>query len=112
MERVFKSELIYKGVEVLCFLHKYQHNNKDAIVVYDKSNMSPRFTGTICTDDVLEEGLVVIKDYSENKGVYKWLLENDIIGETINSIKVGYVVCPIGRIKYENFEEADIDDYV
>ena len=108
MERRFKGNLIYKGKEVVCYLHKYEFQDKDAIVVYEKNeDMEEVFTATICTRDTLDEGLVVIKDYSENTGVYDWLAKNNIIEKTNDVAITGYVTSPIGKIIYENFEECE-----
>lgn len=102
----FKKELYYKGNLVKVVLSTYSYNKTDAIMLLDEEGLIEA-TATICLDDVPKDH-VAIKDYSENSGIYDWLLSNDIIYSEIGKITTGYAKCPIVKIKYENF--IDVED--
>jgi hypothetical protein len=45
------------------------------------------------------EGYVAIKDYSENEGMLKFLIDNDFIEPPVTHVESGYVKLPICKIK-------------
>lgn len=45
------------------------------------------------------EGYVAIKDYSENTGMLKFLLDNNIVEPPVTYLKQGFVNFPICKIK-------------
>ncbi len=45
------------------------------------------------------EGYVAVKDYSENEGVLKFLIDNDIVEPPVTHVESGYVKLPICKIK-------------
>lgn len=108
MKRLFNGKLYIKGEEVFCFLNKYSYNDTIAIQILD-TDWLPYCTATVCAEGHLKKhpNSVVIKDYSENEGIYKWLVDNDIVEEAIDYINVGYCTCPVVNIKYNNFVEMN-----
>lgn len=46
---------------------------------------------TVALDYIPDEGNVLIKDWSENEGVYKCLYDNGIVGEVVNKVPTGFV---------------------
>lgn len=55
----------------------------------------------------LPEGLIAIKDYSENEGILAWLIENKIVSEPIAHRESGYVNIPICKLLVDC--KADIE---
>jgi hypothetical protein len=45
------------------------------------------------------EGYVAIKDYSENEGMLKFLIDNDFVEPPVTHVESGYVKLPICKIK-------------
>src|SRR5437868_5135117 len=82
-------------------LLKYQ-NNRPAIELVDAITGEPAAIATVNLPDVpLLPNEVIIKDYSENKGMYQALLDADVILPTHRSVDVGLVVCPITFLKVQ-----------
>ena len=46
----------------------------------------------------LEEGETIIKDYSENSGILKFLVQNGVVSEPIRNISTGFVQCQVVKI--------------
>ena len=45
------------------------------------------------------EGYVAVKDYSENEGMLKFLIDNNIVEPPVTHVESGYVSLPICKIK-------------
>lgn len=45
------------------------------------------------------EGYVAVKDYSENEGMLKFLIDNDFVEPPVTYVESGYVKLPICKIK-------------
>lgn len=45
------------------------------------------------------EGYVAVKDYSENTGMLRFLIDNDIVEPPVTYLKQGFVDFPICKIK-------------
>lgn len=45
------------------------------------------------------EGYVAVKDYSENTGMLRFLIDNDIVEPPVTFLKQGFVDFPICKIK-------------
>ncbi len=45
------------------------------------------------------EGYVAVKDYSENTGMLRFLMDNDIVEPPVTYLKQGFVDFPICKIK-------------
>jgi hypothetical protein len=85
----------YKGFEVEVTVQNYQNGGK-AILLVDKFDHTPvavatSFIGELDTDEV------AVKDYSENEGMYEWLLEHDIVRET-NKIVKGFPIAKLNKL--------------
>lgn len=99
---------VYNETDVYVYIGNYVHPSNTMIRLLEKTKegaVGDVFaTATINVDGmVLEEDGVIIKDFSENEGMYQWLLDNGIILEPELHMQVGYnVLCPVCRIR--NFE--------
>jgi len=78
---------------------KYQAGGH-RIDLIDLSDGMPVATATVHVPGVkLENNEVIIKDYSENEGIYNALLEYNIIKETSKSIQISdYIKAPIATL--------------
>jgi hypothetical protein len=87
-----KTVFPYKGTDLVVSLGNYQSGRK-AIMLYDA------FSGeaySCPTADLLHlklnyYGEVLVKDYSENEGMFKWLTENNIVEFTGKTVASGFV---------------------
>jgi len=76
-------------------IRKYPLNNRKAIQLVDAEDGSPVATATVnFPDEPLNDDEVLIKNYSENEGVYQALVDGKIISEAIEYIQRGFVTLP------------------
>ena len=75
--------------------NRYQSNGNLALQLVDAEDGSPVATATVNTDDVLPEGFIAVKDYSENKGMLAFLTKNGIVGDILTCIRSGWVEIPV-----------------
>lgn len=88
----------YKGWNVKATLGRYA-NGRLAIRLVDATDGQPVATCTVnLPNQVLEDGEIFVKDYSENAGMMDFLEENGIAKRTGVEIGAGYVRVPVGRI--------------
>ena len=89
----------HNGFELTAQFAKYK-NGQVAIKLTDNSDGFPYATATVCIeDDLLNEGEVAIKDYSENEGILNSLIESDIIDHPHAFIWIGHIRVPICKIR-------------
>jgi len=74
-------------------------NNRLALEILDSEDGIPVMVATVNIPEVpLNEGEIIIKDYSENEGVLDFLQQNGLVGEVLREVQSGFVTCPI--VKY------------
>lgn len=74
-------------------------NNRIALELIDSEEGDPVMVATVNIPEVpLNEGEIIIKDYSENEGVLDFLQQNGLVGEVLRKVQSGFVTCPI--VKY------------
>jgi hypothetical protein len=66
---------------------------------------SPAFTATVNLDEVLPNGYVYIKNYSENEGVLTFLMNLGIVTKIIRYVQSGYVSIPVCQIDMSKLNE-------
>lgn len=87
--------------QVYINLGKYA-NGRVSISLMDASDHLPYATASVNLPEVfLEEGEVCIKDYSENEGMFDFLIQNNIISDTGKYVRSGFTVIPIAKLKPE-----------
>jgi len=79
-----------------CILQKRTYPNKrTALQLIDSEDGSPVATATVnFPDEPLNNDEVLIKDYSENEGMYQSLVDAKVISEAIEFIQRGFVQIP------------------
>ena len=73
-------------------------NGNIRLVLIDSSDGIPVATASVYVSDKLQDNEIVIKNYSENEGIYDVLLLSDVVLKTHRRIIVGVTVCPVCRI--------------
>ena len=84
------------GERYLLFIRTETYNDgKIKIQLYDSKDGTPYATATSSIKENLEQGEVAIKDWSENKGILDFLVQNKIVKEPHRFVESGYVKIPI-----------------
>lgn len=74
-------------------------NNRLALEILDSEDGIPVMVATVNIPEVpLNEGEIIIKNYSENEGVLDFLQQNGLVGEVLREVQTGFVKCPV--VKY------------
>jgi hypothetical protein len=88
----------HNGYELTAHFAKYQ-NGQVAIKLTDNADGFPYATATVCVeDDLLNEGEVAIKNYSENAGILDSLIESDIVEPPHAFVHNSFVKIPICKL--------------
>lgn len=88
---------------VFISLGRYASNNRKMITLIDAEDGMPYATASINLPDVLlMDDEIAIKDYSENEGMFRFLLDNNIITDTGKEVQSGFVTVPIGFLNPES----------
>lgn len=73
-------------------------NGRPAIQLLDEQGFPYMIATVNVPNIILADDEVIIKDYSENKGIYDVLVKHKIISPAIAKIDVGYATSPICKI--------------
>lgn len=91
-----KSKHANYEVEIL---ERSYGNGRLALEIIDCEDGIPVMVATVNLPEVpLQEGEIIIKNYSENEGVLEFLQTNGLVGEVLREVETGFVKCPI--VKY------------
>ena len=92
-----KNKVIFNNVSLDVVFGRYL-NERIAIMLVDNSDVVPEVYAyaTVNIPEVeLNSNEVIIKDYSENKGILDALITAGIISSPQKHVKKGFVECPI-----------------
>ena len=64
-------------------------------------------TATLNREVPMPYGVAIIKNYSENEGIFEWLKKNNLIKEHLFSYDSGFVSCPVVIVNMEKLAEFD-----
>lgn len=104
MQINIKTAYTPKGDYELVLEGKYQ-DGSHAFSVYD--NKEHMFRATVCVDTPAENGNIIIKNWSENEGVYQALVDAGVIHEHVKTHRTGFVKafeCPLTDKTKSHFE--------
>jgi len=73
----------------------------------DAQTGEPWTTVTLWPDTPMPYGTAIIKDYSENEGMFDWLKQNGLIHARIAMYQIGYAECPVVSVNMQALEELD-----
>jgi len=77
----------------------YMENKQIAILLKDSNDGSPVATASVCLPDYnFKKNETAIKDYSENEGMVKCLVDAGIIELTGETVRSGWVDVPIATV--------------
>jgi len=97
-----KVKLNMYNVEFNCLVHydKYQDGGGHRIDLIDIADGTPVATVTVNVENVeLKDNEIIVKDYSENVGIYNALVDQNIIKPTSKSVKISqWVTAPIATL--------------
>lgn len=80
----------FKGEIYLSFLKC--SNGGTAIRLIDFATREPVAVATVnIPDEKLEDGQVIIKNWSQNEGILEWLQKNFIVGDSVRTVATGWV---------------------
>ena len=84
------------GERYLLFIRTETYKDgKIRIQLYDSVDGTPYATATTAIKEDLDQGEVAIKDWSENKEILDFLIQNKIVKEPHRFVESGYVKVPI-----------------
>lgn len=107
---IFQSPNLPDDIPVRLLAARYHTDSSIALLlVSDDGIGEPVCTCTVCMPEIRQVADVLpnevfIKDWSENEGMYDWLLANDIIEPTGESVHVGFVEARIGRLPQKIYD--------
>lgn len=98
MKLTFMDNRFSDSEEVSVVVDFYAATGGVAIMLEDADG-GPYADASVCLPDhQLPEDCVAIKDYSENEGMAKLLVEQGIIEDRVSSASAGFVTIPIYRM--------------
>lgn len=91
-----------------CFIQLAKYGNgRTAIKLMDAKDGMPICVATVNMPEIeLTSSEMIIKDYSENEGVFDWLIKNKIIESIGVYADNGYVQCPVAKF-HESFDKEE-----
>jgi hypothetical protein len=89
----------YHGVKCIIKKDRYGNNGRTALILEDEDGHIVTVATVNVPEEKLAENEVIIKDYSENKGMLDWLIKNEIVEYTGRYVTTGFVMCPICVLK-------------
>jgi len=97
----------YGGGETCCLMFAYYGNGQTAIQLMDQTGM-PYGRATVALDnEVIGHDEVLIKDYSENEGMYQCLVEQGIVRPHAKVVAAGHAVVYRCELTEAALEERD-----
>ena len=111
----FKKELEYRGTKVIAVLNRNNILNNNDLILFSKSDYFDGYEPYANCNanieyEVKEDDIVIVKDYSENKGMLEWLYKNNIIIKGEGILDNGYVVLYMSRVNMKMLEPFEWDD--
>ena len=75
-------------------------NGQTVIQLYCEDGC-PMATATVAIDAHLEEGEIIVKDYSENTGMLQALVDAGVVEPTGRAVACGFITAPIAKLLVE-----------
>lgn len=80
----------------------YYSNERAAIVLTDVEDGGQVATATVnIPEEKIEKDEIIVKDYSENKGMLNTLTDAGIVTKIVRYVRTGYVECPVCKANLE-----------
>ena len=92
------KNIVFLGYEGALAFDRYQ-NGRVMMRLYCVDDGEPLATCTVNIPEYpLEEGEVIIKDYSENEGMFNVLEDAGIVKRTGKMVSSGFITCPVCKL--------------
>ena len=100
-------KFMFNGREFIIYPAKYSNNNNLALLFRREEDDESDDYGVISVNTALTlpNNMAAIKDYSENEGILKALIEQDIVEKATSYISSGYVDIPVVKVKHQELLE-------
>ena len=92
------KQVLFNGAKCNVVKSNYQHGNGIALELFKGNELWAIATINV-PDFKLADDEVIIKDYSENRGMYKALLDADIIHPLNRHASSGFIKAPVCKLK-------------
>lgn len=92
--------ITFKGTKCVVDTSKsYEYGNGTCILIKVAETGEPFCFATVNIPGAeIEKNEVIIKNYSENEGIFEVLKEANIVIDTGRKIKTGWVECPVAKM--------------
>src|SRR5690554_2776075 len=102
-----KSILRYRSWDVFIQTGEYA-NGRIAIQLIDANDYCPVATATVnIPEHHLNDDEIIVKGYSENKGMESWLQSVGLVTEILGTVPTGFVEATVCRVDFEKLCEYD-----
>ena len=93
--------------ELIIYPASYSNNNNLALLRRREDEDEEDYYGVVSVNTYmpLPNNMAAIKDYSENEGILKALIEQDIVEKATSYISSGYVDIPVVKVKHQELLE-------
>lgn len=94
-KRIYTYQSKYKTYQVYLQWNRYR-NGRTCLELLEAFTHEPILVASVNLDDTpLENGEMLIKNYSENEGVLDFLISNGIVSKPKRWISSGWVMIPV-----------------
>lgn len=90
------------GTAIVAVVRRRYVNGNLRIELLDEEGYPYAIASTNIPSLKLGDDEIVVKDYSENKGILAFLLQHNIVELTSRAVRVGMELCEICRVTPEN----------
>jgi hypothetical protein len=98
MQITFKSPQM-GNIVVRLVWSTYRSNNRSALELVDPRTGEPFTTATVNLPGVqLADDEIILKDYSENEGMLRSLVDAGVVQDMGRRERTGFVTCPVVRV--------------
>jgi hypothetical protein len=95
---IMKKEFMYNGTAINIKIGRYG-NGRKAIQLFDATDKMAYMTATMnVSEKEVDIEDVIIKDYSENMGIYEWLVSKSIIEPAHALHKLAFDSVPVCKL--------------
>ncbi len=97
--KIYKFTSQYGDEYNVIIQKKHYNNNRIALILTDAQDGSPVLTASVnLPDEPCLSDHTFIKNWSENTGVYKFLIDNDIVESAHKAVPTGHVLANLVKV--------------
>lgn len=97
-------KVIVNGIDTFAWFHEYADGESPAIELMswnEDGYIEPYTIATVNGDFGLQNGEIAIKNWSENQGVLKALIEAGIVSEPVRQVPINFVTVDVCNLLIE-----------